>query len=341
MQRLLIAFIIILLVAGWNRTFKERWNALIGSSIPVSLALAQPHEASEYNDVLVIVEGKNGVGSGFLCNLGGHTLVITNAHVICGNPGFKLTGLNNKVLGVIAGDVAVGHDIVKLAIDATGKKSLEMMENLDANVKIGDEVMILGNISGGMVIKPVEGKVVGIGPNLVEVDAPFLPGNSGSPIIHKTSGKVLGVATYLLERKVGRGQNAVTVETRRFGYRLDSVKSWQPIDWPLFYAQAAQVQKIEALSDDYIQLFTGSQNGALGASYKTPAIQRAVQDYMRGDRTVRIYRLLEDLRFACRGDLTGFDSKNAYDYFRRKVEEQNRLRDAVYVELSRVIESKR
>jgi len=296
----------------------------------------------------LIVEGKNGVGSGFLCNLGGHTVAITNAHVICGNPGFKLTGLNSAVLGVTSGAAAVGHDIVKLEVGATGK-SLDVMENLDAQVKMGDPVMVLGNISGGMVVKPVEGKVVGVGPSLVEVDAPFLPGNSGSPIIHKATGKVLGVATYLLERKVGHGQNAVTVETRRFGYRLDSVKAWEPIDWTRFYAQAAQVQRIEALSDDFIQLFTGSQkDGSMAGSYKTPSIQRAVQTFSQGsqllggsNRSSRIMRFLDDLRFACRGDMSSFDSSNAYDYFRRRVEEQNRLRDAVYVELSRVIEARK
>jgi hypothetical protein len=309
---------------------------------------------SDYHDALLMVEGQTGAGSGFLCKLGGQTVAITNAHVVGGNPGFKITDLKSAVLSVAGGAVSVDHDIVKLQVASTAK-CFEVMDNLDVAVKIGDSVTVLGNAEGARVVKPVEGKVVGIGPNLVEVDAPFVPGNSGSPIVHQATGKVLGVATYLIEKKVKEGGSSVVVETRRFGYRLDSVKSWEPINWQRFYAQAAQVKKIDALSDDFIQLYKDfDKKAALDTlSYQSPALQRAFETFLatlkehehskisQADRQQLVLRFLGDLRSASHSDILEFDSRNAYDYFRREVQKQTQFRDSIYNDLTRAIEDRR
>ena len=50
---------------------------------------------------------------------------------------------------------------------------------------------------GGGVINTIISQLTGIGSNLVESDAQFVHGNSGSPIIDVKNGKVIGVATYL------------------------------------------------------------------------------------------------------------------------------------------------
>ena len=78
------------------------------------------------------------------------------------------------------------------------------MDHVDENASIDDDVVVLGNAEGGGVINTIKGKIVGVGPNLVEVDAAFVPGNSGSPIIHLKTGKVIGVATYLIIAQIRR-----------------------------------------------------------------------------------------------------------------------------------------
>jgi len=316
---------------------------------PTSAATAQT--VSDHPDALLMVAGQKGVGSGFLCTMGGKTVAITNAHVLSGNPGFKLTNLKSTALNVAGGAISVDHDIVKLEVGDVGK-GFDLIENLDTNVKIGDSVMVLGNAQGAMVVKPVEGHVVGIGPNLVEVDAPFVPGNSGSPIIHTPTGKVIGVATYYTERKVSK--NGSEVEIRRFGYRLDSVKVWEPVDWQRFYAQAAQVAKIDSLSDDFIQLSKDCSNGGHldSARYNNLLIQRAVQSFMShfeqrrgkkigaGDRQMILVQFFNDLRTASRSDINGFDLRTSYDYFRREVQDQIKFREAIYEDLSHSIENR-
>ncbi|HVV73749.1 MAG TPA: serine protease, partial [Verrucomicrobiae bacterium] len=183
-----------------------------------------------YSNALAIVEGKNGVGSGFVCNMDGKTYVITNAHVLADNPEFKVTSIKGTVYNVGASAVAVGRDLVKMEVTGA-PKAFDIASSTDGSVKIGDAITVLGNPEGAGVVKPVEGKILGIGPDLIEVDAQFVPGNSGSPIIHQATGKVLGVATYTVERKVNNGGGGVQTEVRRFGYRLDGVKQWEQINW--------------------------------------------------------------------------------------------------------------
>ena len=58
---------------------------------------------------------------------------------------------------------------------------------------IGDKITVHGNSGGGGVVTRIQGKVLGVGPNLVEVDAEFVQGNSGCPIL-SDSLEVVGVA---------------------------------------------------------------------------------------------------------------------------------------------------
>lgn len=308
---------------------------------PVQNSPAAAQLVQRYHAALIIVEGQKGAGSGFLCTQGGHTFAVTNAHVLSENPGFKLTTLDGSLLKITASSIAVGSDMIKLEV-ANTPKSFEIMANINDGVKINDPVVVLGNAEGARVVKPVEGKVVGIGPDLIEVDAPFVPGNSGSPIIHVPTGKVLGVATYLIERKVDSGNGGtVKTEVRRFGYRIDAVKAWEPINWPSFFAQSEQMGKIESLSNEFIKLFNEArkEQGFDPSNYENPALQRSITTLnvsaKRGhmslaDRKQLIVRFLGDLRVASRSDILGFDSRNAYDYFRRGVQSQIEFRDGIY-----------
>src|SRR6185312_7757504 len=96
--------------------------------------------------------------------------------------------------------VAEDRDIL-VATQKTFTDGIEASEAVDKDVSIGDAVVVLGNSQGRNVVTEIEGKVTGVGPELIEVDAKFVPGNSGSPIIHVKSGKVIGVATFVTVRQ--------------------------------------------------------------------------------------------------------------------------------------------
>jgi len=329
------------------------------NSTPAEISEQAAQFVQTHHNSLIIVEGNKGVGSGFLCNLGGKTFAITNAHVLSDNNEIKFKALNGTALVPSNGAIAVDHDIVRLEIQSTAK-TLEVMIGIDEKVKIGDAVVIPGNSEGAGVVKPVEGKVVGIGPNLIEVDAPFVRGNSGSPIIHRDTGKAIAVATYLIERKVSSDdKGSVKMETRRFGYRLDSVSQWEPLNWQRFNLQSSQVAKMESISSDFIKMFESAheKKGLDPSDFTTPDIRKAIQDYRSalsiktnkyGASTVgasssdikdALRRLFSDLRSISHRDTSAFDSRNAYDYFRRQVSEEQHLRDQVYDIFTQLMES--
>jgi hypothetical protein len=320
------------------------------SPTPAPLSAAVVKLVDSHRNSLIVIEGKKGVGSGFLCNVEGKPMLFTNTHVMCGNPQAAYSRMSGGKVAPKDASLAVGADICRMAApDATA--TLEYMPDMHSTVKIGDEVVVLGNAEGAGVVKPLEGKVVGIGPNLVEVDAPFVPGNSGSPIVHVPTGKVIGIATYLLIRKVSKDKEAMDSEIRRFGYRLDTVPSWEALDWRAFDFQAAQLAKIEATSAEFIQLFEDSAAKRVSYSnFDDPGIRRALESYSRALRGSRMSEsdfnnvrrsFFGDLRRVAQGDINAFDSRTAYDYFRRAVETEKKMRDDVCAAFTKAIESTR
>ncbi len=296
---------------------------------------AEPGNAAslvrDYRGGLVFVEGKAGQGSGFIAEVKGRKFLFSNAHVLAGirGPAFKL--LDRTPVQVGASSVAVGHDLVALSVIAGGKP-LPAMDALDQTVSIGDPVVVLGNAEGAGVVNLLQGKVVGIGPNLVEVDAPFVPGNSGSPIIHVRTGKVIGVATYLLVKKVGPQRE----EIRRFGFRLDSVQKWQPIEWNRFYAEADAMEKIEKLTGDLVSVLNDlSRHGRPTRTSEAPVIRSALDNFNKTvsqrqnsrDTDRAVTSLLSALRFASQGDVRDARARFTYDFFQQQLGKEERERE--------------
>jgi len=302
--------------------------------------------AQQHRNGLVIVEGKEGMGSGFVCQMDHAQWLITNAHVMAGNPGVKITSLNGTALQTGPAGVAVGRDIFRLTLPNSQSGGFELLDDVDSHVKIGDDIAVLGNSEGAGVVRALRGRVVGVGPQLVEVDAPFVPGNSGSPIVHLATGKVIGIATYLIEKKVSSdGSGAVSNNIRRFGYRLDGKLGWQPVNWTAFSAQANSVEGIQSLSKEFIKLFNNAHNHTAleSGDYQNPAIRRALESFgaVAGNRHVSnadldeaARRFLADLRLATQSDIASFDSQNSYDYFQREVQDESRLRNELYKALT-------
>jgi hypothetical protein len=303
-----------------------------------------PYEISElvrdYRNSLVFVTGSNGAGSGFLATIRKANFLVTNAHVAAGVKGAGFKTLDGQEVKVGAPAVAVGHDIFVMQAPAGGKP-FQMMEGVDSNASIGDAVVVLGNAEGAGVINSIPGRIVGLGANLVEVDAPFVPGNSGSPIIHLKTGKVIGVATYLTIKNFDPATKQATRDpvVRRFGYRLDSVKTWQPVNWPAFAAQAMEMEKIEALTTDFVRFFSdlSKHHKVTAGMHTNPAIKNRIdwwESQKRGrlsaqDAAVADQNFVGFLKTAAQADVTAARQHITYDYFQRSLAQQQKARDEI------------
>jgi hypothetical protein len=294
----------------------------------------------DYRNSLVLITGATGAGSGFVANLGGTNYLVTNAHVAAEARGASLKSLDGTGLQAGPASVAVGHDIFRIQL-APGGKPFEVLPQADENASIGDEVVVLGNAEGAGVVNTIRGKIVGLGPNLVEVDAPFVPGNSGSPIIHLKTGKVVGVATYLMIKKYDAATKQAFREpvVRRFGYRLDSVKVWQPVDWREFFAEATEMEKIDHLTEDLGKFLfdLGKNHRVTPGMHNNPIIKNRIDAWM-AQKTRRLsatdsiandQNFVSFLKSACQSDVGVARTRLTYDYFQRGLVQQQQARNEI------------
>jgi putative protein kinase ArgK-like GTPase of G3E family len=316
-------------------------DAAASPTPPVSAEVQQSASAiiQAYNNSLVFVTGSAGSGSGFVATISGANFLVTNVHVAAGIRDAAFKTLDGTVVQGGAPSMAVGEDIFCMALP-TGGKPFEIMKNVDTNAAVGDDVVVLGNAEGAGVVNTLLGKIVGIGPNLVEIDAPFVPGNSGSPIIHLKTGKVIGVATYLVTNQYDLSTNKKLKKpvVRRFGYRLDSVKGWQPVDWRAFDAQAAQMEGIDTLTDDLYDFFRDldEHKGVVTLGRHTnPVIKTRIDDWIASkhrnssgaDIAEADANFASFLKVACESDVTAAQRQITYDYFQRDLADQKQTRD--------------
>ncbi len=182
--------------------------------------------AGAKDKLAVVVAGKK-AGSGFILRENDGCWLYTNAHVVEGVPTdeVRATLLNNTVLKLGACQRALGRDIVRFAL--AGPLPAFAMER--GIPDIGESVTVLGNSDGRGVVTEIRGRILGVGPQELEVDAQFVAGNSGSPVLNR-AGRIVGVASYLRNCSNSADwskRNTRYNGIRRFALRISGLQ-WQP-----------------------------------------------------------------------------------------------------------------
>lgn len=327
------AIIIASVSAATHFSWSAETNAPSGTDKAASLL-------RDYRSDIALIKGKTGAGSGFVFTRADRKFLASNAHVMASIRTPTITTLDRTPIKFKPGAalVAVGHDIILLEAQEAGK-GMPLVEGVENEVAVNDPIAVCGNSGGSDVITLINGKIVGIGPNRVEVDAEFERGNSGSPIIHLPSGKVIAVAAYATREELISGETKV----RRFGYRLDTVKQWQPVDWGRFYAEADKLEKIKLTTTELAQAFlelnglNQRANKARKYAYELPTIRNALDSFYGSLDTATTQRdanrvvnnLLVSLRGASQSDLAPVKPTFTYDCFRRQFSDQETYRTEI------------
>lgn len=221
---------------------------------------------SATNSILIFKREDSGQGTGFVVrrSIAGKDrfFVYTNQHVIAGGKtipkAFRPDG-SEVTLGKLV--TAVGYDLAVFALDAPEQNFLELQADVSKDIAVGQKLATPGNAGGGSTITMEYGKVVAIGPELVEIDAMIKGGNSGGPIIHE-NGKVIGIVAFFKQETADdpRIAKVQTLVVRRFGYRVDNVKAWETPEWNKFVGQGERFDKVEKRSKDFIELVNSGFN---------------------------------------------------------------------------------
>ncbi|TVP79637.1 MAG: hypothetical protein EA353_05740 [Puniceicoccaceae bacterium] len=208
-------------------------------------------------DALVIVASDQGQGSGFLAEIRGRRFLVTNIHVLGSARQANFLTAEGQTLSF--GDIAFisrQRDLAIIPLDWDGPVFEALASVRDQGISIGDAVTVIGNSDGGGVATRVTGKIMGIGPHEVEVDASFIPGNSGSPIIHDKSGLVVGIASYVrnMDRSSWTTSGTTVPTVRRFGYRLDGDVEWDQISLDALWRQGEAFERYEKRTRSLIDI---------------------------------------------------------------------------------------
>lgn len=225
-------------------------------------------DAYTQNLVLItatLFDGKEAFGSGFVLRKGLRKCVVTNQHIFLGAKSFSLrtpAGLRLRPQSIVFG---VKQDIAEITFscpEGTAEPpGFELALNEPA---IGSQILVLGNSQGAGVVTKETGKVLGVGPELIEVDAKFVAGNSGSPILN-AAGNVLGIATFAsISAPEWVSRDSRYVQARRFGVRLlwNAYPEFSPMNWPEFVGDCCLIQDLVHYLCDLHLMVTGEVKSA-------------------------------------------------------------------------------
>ena len=155
-------------------------------------------------------------GSGFIYNLTGQIVIITNYHVINGAINITITFTNGNGYAATALGSDPYEDLAVLSADApqTEYKPLEITSS--STLEVGDPVIAVGTpygLAGSM----TTGIVSALGrtitedltggyaiANVIQTTTPLNPGNSGGPLLNYV-GQVVGITTAIVSDSEGLG----------------------------------------------------------------------------------------------------------------------------------------
>lgn len=332
---------------------------LMSISIAASVfGLSVSSRADNPHSSVVLITGDVGKGTGFVARHGTETFFYSNAHVVSGNSTLDFRTLSNVRIPV--GELQVSRTVDLIRSPTTSiETSLTVMENIDSSISIGEEVIVLGNSDGLGTVTELRGKITGIGPTQIEVDAEFVNGNSGSPIIHAPSGKVIGVATYAIVPNItALNTGTEMANVRRFGVRIDTATEWDQPTWSRFVKEAQKLRQIEsrtfslfsaaiALGDpkNYSDLDTTYdqmlKSNGLAPDSSHERISYAVNHildltFQQGgfgmayrDRTRLLTNDFEIITESVTSDISAFQSQHFSSYHRPKFEREKQFREKI------------
>ena len=187
-------------------------------------------------------KGGKGFGSGFFTVINGDKYLISNQHLFDSIESFEIRALDNELILPTSFEVCQSRDLVRMHIT----NNISTLSIQDSSPLISEQVVIYGNSDGGGVATEIKGKVLGVGPNLIEVSAEFVRGNSGCPILTSNS-FVIGVATFATLHKDPKdwiSEGTRFQKTRRYGVRITNAK-WNDVAYEVFMKQSKMISDSE------------------------------------------------------------------------------------------------
>ena len=192
--------------------------------------------------IFVVAEGFGGTkmqGSGFIVELEGKRLILTNRHVVKGAEKVMVGTDAEKLLP--SASYRIAGDLDLAVIECPDSLKVPPLRLATRPLNPGAEVIALG-FPLGLSKVITRGVVSAIEDKYVLFDAPISSGNSGGPVVNQF-GEVIGVATM-----GSQSQGATVVQNLNIGIRVTAIPSLGLFADPLLRISdvAARIREVEA-----------------------------------------------------------------------------------------------
>ena len=195
-----------------------------------------------------IVKTENGGGSGFRFKVGDKAYFISNEHVFSGFSKLEIYSNEGKRIDLPKMlEVSRDRDLLRFEIEASG--GIEVQEQIN----LGEVATAYGNSLAGNVLTESKGKVLGIGPESIEVSCEIVPGNSGGQVVGK-DGKLIGVASFLTRRENFWVKDTRYEKIRKFALRLRPDEVWVSMPLETFQKESKILSDIESSLEEIIEI---------------------------------------------------------------------------------------
>jgi len=310
------------------------WVDLFGLSSSRAAAgkASAPATETEMARAIAVIEGDRSNGTGFFCRAGGKIYLYTAAHVISGNSRLEVKLRDGTVVRKFGAlEAAEGADLVRLPVDQEIPDVLDISPE-SGIATVGEQVLASGNAAGSGTVGFESGKIMGVGPASIEIDAEVIQGNSGGPIIDAASGRALGVVTHLTAGRDDRwAKDTRFSEIRRFGCRLDRVWKWKKVSVETFLKEGRAVLALQEQSELMIAALQPSQwktevfirlrdnplsRDIIALDFWMEEQKQGGQRFSETDRKKRLRGVLESARHRSRGQIAAFKGDSFTWYHR-------------------------
>ena len=183
-------------------------------------ALADMYQKTKDSVVLIRGNTASGTvqGSGFIYNMTGSMVVVTNNHVVDGTTSLSVTFADGNGYSAVVNGTDPYADLAVLTVLGAAQKEFKPLIVVNSStLQVGDPVIAIG-APYGLVGSMTTGVVSALGrtiteeeytggfaiANIIQTSAPINPGNSGGPLLN-FDGKVVGITAAIIENAQGLG----------------------------------------------------------------------------------------------------------------------------------------
>jgi S1-C subfamily serine protease len=184
-------------------------------------SLAEMYNDTRKSVVIILGDLGNGSfvqGSGFVYNMSGSMVIVTNNHVVSGVASLSVAFADGNAYSASVNGTDPYSDLAVVTVPSAAESEFKPLSIVSSSsLKVGDPVIAIGapyGLAGSMTTGVVSalGRTISEDQytggftiaNIIQTSTPINPGNSGGPLLN-FDGKVVGITAAIIEKAQGLG----------------------------------------------------------------------------------------------------------------------------------------